>query len=91
MHNLHAVTDLQDERTPLHWAASSGSLEIARYLIGQKAEVDKVDGSGWSALHIAVSAGHDDVVEELVGSGADVNKCGPYWFGESMLTSLQEK
>ncbi|KIK58084.1 hypothetical protein GYMLUDRAFT_171698 [Collybiopsis luxurians FD-317 M1] len=64
----------QDERTPLHWAASSGSLEIVRYLLDQKAEVDKVDGSGWSALHIAaVSAGNDDIVEELVGSGADVN------------------
>ncbi|KAE9401288.1 ankyrin [Gymnopus androsaceus JB14] len=64
----------QDERTPVHWAASSGSLEIVRYLIDHKAEVDKVDGSGWSALHIAASAGHDDVVEELVGSGADVNR-----------------
>ncbi|KAF5378989.1 hypothetical protein D9757_009119 [Collybiopsis confluens] len=63
-----------DERTPLHWAASSGSLETLRYLLDQKAEVDKVDGSGWSALHIAVSAGNDDIVEELVGSGADVNK-----------------
>ncbi|KAJ3994917.1 ankyrin repeat-containing domain protein [Lentinula boryana] len=47
-----------DERTPLHWAASSGDLDIARYLIDQKAEVDKVDGS----------------VEELVGAGADVNR-----------------
>ncbi|KAJ4480237.1 ankyrin repeat-containing domain protein [Lentinula aciculospora] len=42
-----------DERTPLHWAASSGDLDIVRYLIDQKAEVDKVDGSSWSALHIA--------------------------------------
>ncbi|GAW02297.1 26s proteasome non-atpase regulatory subunit 10 [Lentinula edodes] len=55
-----------DERTPLHWAASSGDLDIARYLIDQKAEVDKVDGS--------VSAGNDSVVEELIGAGADVNR-----------------
>ncbi|KAJ3876856.1 ankyrin repeat-containing domain protein, partial [Lentinula edodes] len=53
---------------------SSGDLDIARYLIDQKAEVDKVDGSGWSALHIAVSAGNDSVVEELIGAGADVNR-----------------
>ncbi|KAH9481869.1 Ankyrin repeat-containing protein C6C3.08 [Psilocybe cubensis] len=42
-----------DGRTPLHWAASSGSAELVQFLIDQKAEVDKVDGSGWSPLHIA--------------------------------------
>ncbi|KNZ73379.1 26S proteasome non-ATPase regulatory subunit 10, partial [Termitomyces sp. J132] len=63
-----------DERTPLHWAASSGAIDIVRFLIDQKAEVDKPDISGWTALHIAVSAGHDEVVKELVGAGADVNR-----------------
>ena len=43
----------QDERTPLHWAASSGSIDIVRFLVDQKTEIDKVDGSGWTALHIA--------------------------------------
>ncbi|KAG6850109.1 hypothetical protein H0H93_001030 [Arthromyces matolae] len=42
-----------DERTPLHWAASSGAIEIVRFLIDQKVEVDKPDISGWSPLHIA--------------------------------------
>lgn len=63
-----------DERTPLHWAASSGSLDITRYLIDQKADIDKPDGSGWTALHIASSAGHEEIVRELVGAGADVNR-----------------
>jgi 26S proteasome non-ATPase regulatory subunit 10 len=62
-----------DGRTPLHWAASSGSLDVARFLIDQNAEVDKPDSSGWTSLHIAVSAGRDDIVQELVGAGADVN------------------
>ncbi|KAJ4467677.1 ankyrin repeat-containing domain protein [Lentinula edodes] len=69
-----------DERTPLHWAASSGDLDIARYLIDQKAEVDKVDGSGWSALHIAVSAGNYaasksrlNIGKLLISRGADIN------------------
>ena len=44
---------LKDDRTPLHWAASSGSIDIARYLIDQKAQVDKPDSSGWTPLHIA--------------------------------------
>jgi 26S proteasome non-ATPase regulatory subunit 10 len=62
-----------DGRTPLHWAALSGSIVIARFLIDQKAEIDKPDNSGWTPLHIAVSAGHEDVVQELIGGGADVN------------------
>ncbi|KAF7977136.1 hypothetical protein HWV62_4537 [Athelia sp. TMB] len=63
-----------DGRTPLHWAASSGSIDIVRYLIDQKAEVDKADGSGWTPLHIASSAGQEEVVKELVGAGADVDR-----------------
>ncbi|KAF7330183.1 ANK-REP-REGION domain-containing protein [Mycena venus] len=63
-----------DERTPLHWAASSGSTDIVRFLVDKQAEVDLVDNSGWTPLHIAVSAGHDEIVQELVGAGADVNK-----------------
>ncbi|EEB88259.1 hypothetical protein MPER_14004, partial [Moniliophthora perniciosa FA553] len=53
---------------------SSGSLDITRSLLEGKADVDQVDGSGWSALHIAVSAGHENVVQELIGAGADIMK-----------------
>ncbi|KAI0926197.1 hypothetical protein AcW1_010362 [Taiwanofungus camphoratus] len=63
-----------DGRTPLHWAASSESLDIARYLIDQGAEVDCSDSLGWTPLHIAASAGHEEIVRELIGSGADVNR-----------------
>lgn len=49
----HNTCKLKDERTPLHWAASSGSIDIARFLIDQKAEVDTPDNSGWTPLHIA--------------------------------------
>ncbi|KAJ7173958.1 ankyrin repeat-containing domain protein [Mycena crocata] len=65
---------VQDERTALHWAASSGATDIVRFLVDKQAEVDVVDNSGWTPLHIAVSAGHDEIVQELVGAGADVNK-----------------
>ncbi|GJE85550.1 ANK-REP-REGION domain-containing protein [Phanerochaete sordida] len=63
-----------DGRTPLHWAATSGSLEIVRYLLDQNAQVDLPDNAGWTALHIASSAGHEDIVRELLGAGADVKK-----------------
>jgi len=37
----------------LHWAAFSGALDIAQYLLEREAAVDKIDASGWTALHIA--------------------------------------
>jgi hypothetical protein len=44
---------MQDSRTPLHWAASAGHIDVATYLLANGAEVDKVDDSGWTALHIS--------------------------------------
>ncbi|KAG6899147.1 hypothetical protein C0993_000254 [Termitomyces sp. T159_Od127] len=43
----------QDGRTPLHWAASSGAIDIVRLLIDLKAVVDEPDISGWTPLHVA--------------------------------------
>lgn len=44
---------MQDSRTPLHWGASAGHLDIVTYLLTNGAEVDKADDSGWTSLHIA--------------------------------------
>jgi len=49
----HSIRAPQDGRTGLHWAAFSGALDITQYLLEQKAEVDKIDATGWTALHIA--------------------------------------
>ncbi|CCM04321.1 uncharacterized protein FIBRA_06492 [Fibroporia radiculosa] len=62
-----------DGRAPLHWAASSGAIDVVRDLLDRKAEVNLGDTNGWTPLHIAASAGSEDVVRELVGAGADVN------------------
>lgn len=43
----------QDGRTSLHVAASSGGLDVIRYLIDQKADVNAKDAMGWTPLMIA--------------------------------------
>ncbi|XP_067005678.2 ankyrin repeat and protein kinase domain-containing protein 1-like [Anabrus simplex] len=53
--------------TPLHHAASTGQLEVVRYLCKeQAAQVDAVDQDGWTPLHYACSNDHLDVVKYLV-------------------------
>lgn len=52
----------QDGRTPLHWAATSNSVDIARYLIDQGADVNRGDSGGWTPLHIAGMPATSDFV-----------------------------
>jgi 26S proteasome non-ATPase regulatory subunit 10 len=61
-----------DQRTALHHAASSGSLESAQALVAAGADVEAKDGMGFTPLITAVAGGKVQVVRELVGSGADV-------------------
>lgn len=64
-----------DDRLPLHWAASYNRLAIVDILSDQKGfDVDAQDGAGWTALHMAASLKDGDVlVDFLLGKGADAN------------------
>ena len=58
---------------PLHSAASSGSLEIVKYLVDHGADVNcKITRVG-SPLHSAASSGSLEIVKYLVEHGVDVN------------------
>lgn len=60
--------------TPLHYAAASGDVDIAKLLLAQGARVDAVSppASGkFTPLMMAAREGQDDVALFLLGQGAD--------------------
>ncbi|OAG39602.1 hypothetical protein AYO21_06246 [Fonsecaea monophora] len=60
--------------TPLHAAASVGSLEVVQYLMGQRGiQADVCDRYGRSALHWAADAGAVPVIEYLLSAGLPAN------------------
>lgn len=65
-----------DDRLPLHWAASYNRLPIAELLSEQKGfDIDAQDGAGWTALMIAASLKDGDtLVDLLLTKGADVDE-----------------
>lgn len=58
-------------RTPLHWAARHGLVEIADQLIGAGADIDSSDILGRTPLHLAVR--FPGMVGFLVAEGASLN------------------
>lgn len=63
-----------NSRTPLHVAAESGQVEIAKLLIKARAKTDQVDVDGATPLLLACANGHVDVANQLLYAGADSKK-----------------
>lgn len=59
--------------TPLAYAASSGQLEVVRYLIEVGAKVDAESANGTTPLMMAARGGHATTIDLLMAKGADVN------------------
>ncbi|MHB1000690.1 MAG: ankyrin repeat domain-containing protein [Armatimonadota bacterium] len=59
--------------TPLHYASSSGRIDLIKLLIGKGANIDARKPDGVAPLHIAASAGRLEAVQFLIDSKADVN------------------
>ena len=58
-------------RYPIHFAASTGSLDLLKALLDKGADMDQRDGNnGYTPLHWAVIYGHNLVVEHLLEKGA---------------------
>lgn len=61
------------EMTPLHHAAYSGDLKLAKTLVSKGANVNARNKDGATPLHLALKRGHRDVAKLLINKGADVN------------------
>ncbi|CAI4213664.1 unnamed protein product [Parascedosporium putredinis] len=65
-----------DGRLPIHWAASSNSVDVVRLLVGLSGfDPDTQDASGWSPLMIAANVlNSDQIMSLLLAKGADINQ-----------------
>ena len=58
-------------RTPLHYAAGMGHLDVVTLLLEYGADINATEESEETALHWAALAGHLDIVRHLLEAGAD--------------------
>jgi ankyrin repeat protein/L-ascorbate metabolism protein UlaG (beta-lactamase superfamily) len=66
--------DNQFKELPIHFAATTGNVEIARLLLDAGADIDAGDCDNSTALGIAAMRKHGEMVAFLIEQGADVNK-----------------
>ena len=64
---------LQSGYTPLHVASHFGQMNMVRFLLGHRCNVDSVTSQGYTPLHQAAQQGHPMIVSLLLESGAEPN------------------
>jgi ankyrin repeat protein len=77
-----------DGQTPLMLAAFNGSVDVARALIKEDANVNAIEQwTGQSALMWAVARNNPEMAELLIDNGADVNLRATFFDWSSQMTS----
>jgi ankyrin repeat protein len=64
----------QFRELPIHFAANTGNVEIARLLLEAGADIDAGDSDNSTALGVAAMRKHGEMVTFLIEHGADVNR-----------------
>lgn len=64
---------LRNGRTPIHYAALSGSQQGVQCLLDNGSEINAVDIRGWLPLHLAVCEGRTEMVQYLIKLGANIH------------------
>ncbi|XP_007529795.1 ankyrin repeat domain-containing protein 66 [Erinaceus europaeus] len=70
-----------NDRTPLHWAAIKGHVEVMLLLIEYGARPCLVTDVGWTPVHFAAESGHLNVLKTLHALHAAVD--APDFFGDT--------
>jgi ankyrin repeat protein len=65
--------DFEDHKSFLHWAAETGSGDIAKRCLQLGANVEARDVYGETPLHYAAESGHFSIVKFLVEAGSDLD------------------
>ena len=72
------MIEIMDQQDKLVLASKEGQLDIVNSLIDAKADVDKQDKYGYTALILASRYGHLEIVNNFIGAKADVDKQNIY-------------
>lgn len=67
--DVNAVTG-SPALTPLHLASCFGQLEVVKFLISSKADINAKDADGWLAIDYAARDGHLQIFKTLLKSGS---------------------
>ncbi|XP_054424763.1 ankyrin repeat domain-containing protein 66 [Pteronotus mesoamericanus] len=70
-----------NDRTPLHWAAIKGHMEVMQLLIQYGARPCLVTDVGWTPAHFAAESGHLNVLKTLHALHAAID--APDFFGDT--------
>ncbi|XP_062043494.1 ankyrin repeat domain-containing protein 66 [Lepus europaeus] len=70
-----------NDRTPLHWAAIKGQMEVMHILIEYGASPCLVTDVGWTPAHFAAESGHLNVLKTLHALRAAID--APDFFGDT--------
>jgi len=68
----------------LHWAAATGMVDAADYLISRSIDIEDTCSGEHTALHVAAGTGHLKIVQLLLAQGAELSKKGD--LGDNALT-----
>ncbi|CAF3490537.1 unnamed protein product [Adineta steineri] len=84
-----ASTPVAGNITLLHWAALNNRVEIARYLINKRAQVDAIGGAlNSTPLHWAIRDGHTEMVIFLLSHQAQISLFDAEGFSALHLASM---
>jgi ankyrin repeat protein len=89
IYRSRAVPSPSGAMTPLLFAAREGNLEIARILVGARAELDRPSANGTRPLVVAITNNHIELAAFLLNSGADPNAADAFYKRTPLFAAVE--